>query len=387
MAEKKKGIERRNWRSSFSLIGEVAKFNDFTFKIDEVSDKSNWKYSKINLGVFCGEKYGTVYAEMMGGFGVERENKLYVHGRKEDGTDDFKDRMIIDWEDRFDEDIIETLGRRNFVNIGIKKDTNDKIVWENFLSEYDAIAYLKENLEEGTKVSVSGNIEYGSYDDNTTVRKEIRKIVLVNEDTPSKAVFQQSILLNKESIVGEDKEQGVVLVDARVLNYVNKFNNIEVKGFVPFTKRFEYEIDFDEKTDEQVAAIKKLLFGVRKDVTQVTFNGKLIESGSMVKPSVEDIPEEFKAMIELGMITEEEALEKCATNDGKKKRMVLTIPEVQAGNEEEGKSLKILKEEGAYKEEDLILNFLNEEEREEAEVDQASTKVSDEAFAKMLEDL
>ena len=72
------------WTSVFNLVGEV-KLNDYTFKLDEKSEKSDWVYNALNLGVDCGEKHGTVYAELMGGYGSERQNAVYVHGKDENG--------------------------------------------------------------------------------------------------------------------------------------------------------------------------------------------------------------------------------------------------------------------------------------------------------------
>ena len=65
----KKKLERKSWSNSFYLVGE-ARVNDYTYKIDEKSEKSDWIYNVLNLGVFCGEKHGTVYTEMMGGYGA-----------------------------------------------------------------------------------------------------------------------------------------------------------------------------------------------------------------------------------------------------------------------------------------------------------------------------
>ena len=84
----KKTLEKKNWSNSFVLIGE-AKINEYTFKLDEKSEKSDWVYNSLNLGVYCGETCGTVYAEIMGGYGAERDNVIYVHGKDEEGKDDF----------------------------------------------------------------------------------------------------------------------------------------------------------------------------------------------------------------------------------------------------------------------------------------------------------
>lgn len=66
MANEKNVITKSDWVSNFTLIGE-AKVNDYTFKIDEHSNKSSWIYNSMNLGIDCGEKFGTVFADLMGG--------------------------------------------------------------------------------------------------------------------------------------------------------------------------------------------------------------------------------------------------------------------------------------------------------------------------------
>ena len=104
MAEKKV-IKKSDWQSSFNLIGRPV-VNDYTFKIDEKSEKSNWVYNALNLGVDFGEKHGTVYAEMMGGYSEENENRIYAHGKKDDGSDNFDEQVIVAWEDRFNDEIL-----------------------------------------------------------------------------------------------------------------------------------------------------------------------------------------------------------------------------------------------------------------------------------------
>ena len=67
----KKVIKKSDWVSSFNLIG-AAKITEHTFKIDEKSEKSSWIYNLLNLGIDCGEKFGTVFCEMMGGYSEEQ---------------------------------------------------------------------------------------------------------------------------------------------------------------------------------------------------------------------------------------------------------------------------------------------------------------------------
>ena len=75
MAEKKV-ITKKDWVSNFTLIGTPKISDEYTFKIDERSEKSKWIYNSMNLGIDCGESYGVIYAEMMGGYSEENENKV-----------------------------------------------------------------------------------------------------------------------------------------------------------------------------------------------------------------------------------------------------------------------------------------------------------------------
>ena len=127
--ELKKGI------AQFNLVGKFKK-NDFTFDLDKHSDKSDWVYNKLNLGVDCGGG-NIIHAEMMGGYGEERNNFLHVHGCKNvDGkiTDDWSNTYKIDWDDRFNESLLEELGDGCFLKIGILKDKDGKTVVHKFLS-------------------------------------------------------------------------------------------------------------------------------------------------------------------------------------------------------------------------------------------------------------
>ena len=185
MAKTKKILEKKNWSNSFMLIGE-AKINDYTYKLDEKAGQSDWIYNSLNLGVYCGETCGTVYAELMGGYGAERDNVIYVHGKDENGKDDFSNKFTIDWEDRFDETILESVGDLCYLTVGIERDKGGKVYYKKFLAPYDMIAYINENLEDGMVVNVKGNLKYSMYNDELQVKKEINSVVLSKVNDSSK---------------------------------------------------------------------------------------------------------------------------------------------------------------------------------------------------------
>ena len=361
MAKKeKKVIKKENWVSNFQLVG-TPRINDYTFKIDEKSEKSNWIYNSMNLGVDCGEKHGVVYSELMGGYSDENPGVIFAHGKKEDGTDDFDTPIQVDWDDRLDDEILETIGDLCFITVGLEKTDKDKTFYKKFLSAYDAIAYIKNHLEENMVVNVKGNLKYSAYQDKVQVKKNITSIVLSKVDDSSKyyARFNQSVLLDKSSasLKNIDKNKGVMYVDTRVLDYIKEVNGVEVKGQYPFNKQFEFEMPLTEQ--DKCKKIMEKVFKVKKDITQINFEGELIEGGATVTATWDDVPEDIKDLVECGVFTEEEALARCSSNGSREQRMILKKPVVRLVGEEKTPVLQRFEEK--YTEEDLILDYLYSE--------------------------
>lgn len=364
MANDKK-ITKSDWVSNFTLIGKPV-VTDYSFKIDERSEKSAWIYNSMNLGIDCGEKHGTVYCELMGGYSDERENFIYVHGKNDEGNDDFDNRFTVDFEDRFNEDVLEEVGDFCFLTVGLEQTDKGKTYYKKFLSAYDAIAYIKEHLSDDMVVNVKGGLKYSIYNDNTQVRKEVNSIVLSKVDDPSKykASFTQTVLIDKDSasLKNIDKDKGVMYVDARVLDYVKEYNGVEVKGQFPYNKQFEFEMPFDDQA--KCKKIMEKVFKVKKGITQITFDGDLIEGGAVVTATMDDVPDDIKELIELGIYTEEEALAKCSSNGSRERRMVLRQPTVRLVGED--KIPTIQKFEERYDEDDLVLDCMMSKDNEDS---------------------
>ena len=365
MAEKKV-ITKSDWMSNFTLIGKPKISEDYTFKIDEKSEKSKWIYNSMNLGVDCGEKHGVVYAEMMGGYSEENENKIYAFGKKDDDSTDFDKQIIVDWEDRFNEDVLEEIGDLSFITVGLEKTSEGKTFYKKFLSAYDAVAYIKEHLSEDMVVNVKGNLKYSSYNDAVQVRKNINSIVLSKADDVSKyaARFTQTILIDKDSasLKNIDKDKSVMYVDARVLDFLKEYNGIKLVnakgeakgGQFPYKKQFEFELNLEN--EKQCKTIYEKLFKVKKNVNQITFEGEFIEGGAVVTATLEDLPQDIRDLVDMGVYTEEEACAKCTANGGRERRMVLKKPMIKLVGDD--KTPVIQKFEERFTEDDLVLDYL-----------------------------
>ena len=353
----KKVIKKSDWVSNFNLIGKPV-INDYTFKINEKSEKSKWVYNSMNLGVDCGDAFGVVWAECLGGYSEENENRIYAHGKKDDDSDDFEKQMIVAWEDRFNDEVLEDIGELSFLTVGLEKTSDGKTFYKKFLSSYDAIAYIKEHLNEDMVINVRGNLKYSSYNDTVQVRKNITSIALSKADDASKykATFTQSVLIDKDSasLKNIDKDKSVMYVDTKVLDYVKEVDGIEVKGQYPYPKQFEFALNLEN--EKQCKTVYEKLFKVKKGITQITFEGDFIEGGAVVTATWDDIPDEIKDLVEMGVYTKEEALAKCTANGSRERRMVLKKPMIKLVGDDKTPVIQMFPE--RYEEEDLVLDYL-----------------------------
>lgn len=360
----KKTITRSDWISSFNLTGK-AKVTEKTFKIDEHAEKSSWIYNNMYLGVDCGDKNGIVFAELMGGYSDEKPGVIYAHGKNEDGSDNFDESIEVAWEDRFDESILEKIGDRSFITVGLEKTTKGKLFRKKFLSAYDAIAYIKEHLEDGTAINVRGSIRYSMYQERTQMRKNIDTIILSDADEEHyHARFTQSVLLDKlsASLKNIDKEKGVMYVDAKVLDYLKEYNGKEVKGQFPFNVQYEFAMDFTKEA--QCKKIVEKLFKVNKGYTQITFEGEFVSGRASASITYDDLSDDIRGLVDIEVFTLEEAIARCSGNGDRVERMVFTKPFIRQVGDDDNKTAVLQKFDNRYTEDDLILPCMSSENAE-----------------------
>lgn len=355
-------------KAEFNLVGK-AKVSGFTFKTDLESSKedSDWIYNQMNLGVECG-KEGVIYADLMGGYGSERENFVNVHGKKKGDNgqdqDDFENMFKIDWEDRLDEDNFDSIGDRCFITVGLEKDDKDKTVYKKFITPYDAIQYISENLQDGMVINVKGDIKYKKYKDTYTVSKEIKSIALSNAtEDKFKATFIQTIFVEPDAIGKPDKETMTIPVTGYVVDFLKELNGDKitrkVKGKekygcnLPIIKTFDVEI---AENKENTMKFLKQFKAKNKKVTEITVEG-IFTKGSLntVEVGEEDIPDDIKELIELGVIEKDEVVGKMAFANGSKKpeRMIIKKPFISMVESNGNKIPKIARESDKYSEDDL----------------------------------
>lgn len=356
MAKSKERKALKKGKAAFTLIGK-AKVTDKTFNLDNSYD-SGWTDNQMYLGVDCGNG-NMVYGEMRGGFFPDDDNILRGFS-KDDKDDDGKSKQVeIAWEDRFDEELLDTIADTSFITVGVEKDVKGKTVYKKFLSAYDAVEYLNEHLEDGMVVNVKGNIGYSEYEDNVTVKKEITSIVLskVEDEADFKATFTQTILLGFDSIGKKDPEKNTIAINAYVVDYVGKpkidGKKVEIKKNVTYPKTFEVAIN---DNPEITAKMLQKFFKVKKkgSINVLTVMGNLIEGAAIVNITDDDIPDDIKELIEMGLYSEEEAKAKCAVGgNNRERRMVILKPDITYVGQDDERKPTVAFEEAKYEDTDL----------------------------------
>lgn len=356
MAKTKERKALKKGKAAFNLIGRV-KVTDKTFNLDNSYD-SGWTDNSMYVGVDCGNG-NTVYAEMRSGFFPDKDNVIRAYSKDEKDDAGKSKSVEIAWEDRLDESLYDSISDSSFLTVGVEKDVKDKTVYKKFLTAYDAVEYLNDHLEDGMIVNVKGTIGYSEYEGNVSTKKEITSIVLskIDDEADFKATFSQTILVDSKSIGKKNDDKGTMELAAYVVDYVGKpkidGEKIEVKKNVTYPKTFEVAIN-DENPEITAKMLQRFFKPKKGKITEITVTGNLVEGGSTVNITEDDIPDDIKELIEMGLYSEEEAEKKIAVGNGNhERRMIIVKPDITYVGIGDDRKPTVAFEDGKYDEDDL----------------------------------
>ena len=356
--------------SNFKIVGKAIK-NDYTFDLDKQSQKSDYIYSQMRLNIKT--KHGNIACQAMGGYSPSKPNTIYCFGKDENGKMDTKNRFQVAFEDRLDEDIIAKVADMNLFTAGLERDENGKITYKKFLHQADFIEYISEVLENDMVVTVRGNIEYGSYNGERQIRKNVTSIILAKEDITEEdyeATFMQTVLTTKGFLGKPDAEKGVVPVDLYIVDYIREFegqkivkmvngNEKETGVMFPVLQTIDFKLYKDMDTTKRL--LKAFNPSKKNMVTEIVVDG-IFTKGEVLETetvSINELPDDIKFMIEIGAMTEEEAVGKMSFSGGNKlpETMLITRPSVKK-TEDGGLGFNVV--DGKYTEDDLLIDNILE---------------------------
>ena len=341
--------ELKKGASSFKLVGKMV-ITPNTFKMESKS-ATGYISNKMYVGVNCG-KGNTVYAQMFGGYS-NNASKLYLHGKQTDpnnprrDTDDYSNQFEIAWDDRFNVDVLSNCGPACFLQVALEKDPAGNPIVQKFLSAYDAIRYIKDvtdrmSAEEKDKlvVDIRGNIEYRYYEGKVNYQKNITSVRVADvvEDDYA-ASFTQTIYVDKDCIGKADMERKVLPLNVKVVEYIGKYKNVEVKENIPL--EVEMELDATAKIAPWLANNIKKSSGYAKAVIL----GNFVESGSTESFDISTLPAEVQQMIKDGILNESDVQRTVAS--GNQRQQILSINAIKTAIDE-NKNISAAFEASAY---------------------------------------
>jgi hypothetical protein len=356
-------------KAFFNLVGKC-KISDFTYKMDELS-ASGYKYSRFNIGVET-IPGNVIYCESMGGYNTTKDTTIFASSK-----DDYTKQIEIDWSDRFDEDMLKGISDMKFIKVGLEtydENGTQKVHVRRFLSWYDAIPHIKEHLTADSVVNVNGNLKYSFYNGKMQIKKEISSIYLAKDtdELKYKSTFVQSILLDKQSVV-KDKENNEYTITARVIDYLKNIGSVEIKKNVPYVVNFTMQ-----NTDMNTKVLSKY-FKVKKGITELIVEGNILEGNPISAITEDQIPDDIRELIELGVYDKDEILGKMVIKGERISKMEIVRPYILKTVKEDGTAnIQIFTTPEKYIEEDLLFDFEPEPE-ETKEPEAPKTQVKEES--------
>ena len=209
------------------------------FKGGKCKDGRDWERFGCSVAT---EKNNRAYLEVMGTSGGDIKT-----------MDTDNNKITISWADRNDPDIIKAVAsyKKHVVNLGDER--------KEFITDYDFIQYLKENVDRlKGKFTITGQSQSNVYQGKISQRFQIQNIYAATEDTKNALKVTTEYFFNKESIDTADwAEEKKVTINGYISSYIAE----EKKNmFVPLTIVFDCaKIDF---TDEHYVNLCKAKLGM-----------------------------------------------------------------------------------------------------------------------------
>lgn len=204
-------------KSLFKLTGNVSRLGDKSYREGVSKNGSEWRSIRFSVQT---SPTNEVTVEL---FGIESDT-VFSHNKKEKKT------LKHPWVKRSDAlpDGYELIGN----HLGLVKDDKGKNI-KTILVNYDAVDYIKKNLQNGDSVWLSGEIEFGTYEKDGKTRPQTRYVLkqvyktsdpvdFTAEGFEETSAFSQGIVIND---VEKDSDTGKVLVHAYTINYKDKDTN------------------------------------------------------------------------------------------------------------------------------------------------------------------
>lgn len=211
----------------------------------------------------------------------------------------YKAQKLLENEDSILESDLKEFNVSSISDLKQFYEKETKKVFE-FISEWDYIDVLKKILDsrkyEKTKFHISGTVdcEYAEKDGRWYINYSPNNIRLANSDEDDMATASLNLLFNKDSVDDSSiDDSGKYYITGYSMEYYPS-----LKKNIPMPYTFTLKDGEDKKTER----LLKRFFEVKKGVYQLGIVVKLINGASINEISLDDLDEETREDIELGIL-------------------------------------------------------------------------------------
>lgn len=209
------------------------------------------------------------------------------------------ENIEIKWEDRFDEDVISMVAsyRKTVVDLGDDFDGR-----KEFITMYDAITYLKENLPNYKgKITIIGQMTKEPYKGKYFDKFKLQSVYAVSDDKKNRLLIIADIYYNKESVdKTEWKSDKKIYIDGYVQQYINKDEGIKYipQQFVFNASKYE---DGNEKHQKLLDYKLKYIVSSKKTMHHLLWECVMLNGAETVEFDESQLTKAQKEQIELGI--------------------------------------------------------------------------------------
>ena len=241
-------------------------------------------------------------------FGVKESDNNMAYVEAFDGEQDViktmnsdNEKIEIKWADRFEDDVVSSVAsyRKTIVDLGEEDDFDGR---HEFISMYDAISYLRENLPKYTgKITVTGQMVKEPYKGKYFDKFKIQSIYAVADDKKNRLLLTTDIYYNKDSIDKADwKADKKIYVDGYVQQYINKDEGIK---YIP--QQFIFNASkYDESNEKHKQLLDYKLKYIdinKKNIHHLLWECVMLNGAETVEFDESQLTKAQKEQIELGI--------------------------------------------------------------------------------------
>lgn len=212
-------------------------------------------------------------------------------------------RIEVPWEDRNNPETLDLVAFYKKFIVDLGPEFGGK---HEFITEYDAIGYLGENLQAyantGGKLYVTGQMKKNFYNGNCTDRFQIKDVYAVEPDRASRLEITMDLYYNDDSIDTNDlNAENKIYVNGYIAQYTDKENGIQ---YIPQTVTMSFakydltNIMHVKRMEYRKGYISKLS---KKKMYHIMWQCRLINGAEEIQFDKSMLTEQQKEQVALGI--------------------------------------------------------------------------------------